>query len=206
MIFSSYIFVLAFLPITVLGYWLLQRKKGLEWSMAWLTGCSLFYYGWWNPIYLLLIGMLMLVNYGLGLAIYQRRFAPRLLMIAGVTFNLAVLGYFKYMDFFISTINGVADTNYHLLHIILPLGISFFTFQKIAFLVDSYHRKIEQYSFLHYCLFVTFFPAADCWAYRALPRIDAGVFAHSPERPDISPLGGGAVYFCDRLVQEVGHC
>ncbi len=126
--------------------------------MAWLTGCSLFYYGWWNPIYLLLIGTLMLVNYGLGLAIYQRRFAPRLLMIAGVTFNLAVLGYFKYMDFFISTINGVADTNYHLLHIILPLGISFFTFQKIAFLVDSYHRKIEQYSFLHYCLFVTFFP------------------------------------------------
>lgn len=126
--------------------------------MVWLTGCSLFYYGWWNPIYLLLIGTLMLVNYGLGLAIYQRRFAPRLLMIAGVTFNLAVLGYFKYMDFFISTINGVADTNYHLLHIILPLGISFFTFQKIAFLVDSYHRKIEHYSFLHYCLFVTFFP------------------------------------------------
>jgi len=158
MIFSSYIFVLAFLPIAVCGYWLMQRWRGLEWSMVWLTGCSLFYYGWWNPIYLLLIGVLMLVNYGLGLAIYQRRFVPRLLMIAGVVFNLSVLGYFKYMDFFISTFNGVADTNYHLLHIILPLGISFFTFQKIAFLVDSYHRKIEHYSFLHYCLFVTFFP------------------------------------------------
>ncbi len=126
--------------------------------MTWLTGCSLFYYGWWNPIYLLLIGALMLVNYGLGLWIHQRRFAPRALMIGGVIFNLSVLGYFKYMDFFISTINGVADTNYNLLHIILPLGISFFTFQKIAFLVDSYHRKIEHYSFLHYCLFVTFFP------------------------------------------------
>ncbi len=158
MIFSSYIFVLAFLPVTVLGYWMLQRTRGLEWAMAWLTGCSLFYYGWWNPIYLLLIGALMLVNYGLGLGIHQRKFAPRLLMIVGVTFNLVVLGYFKYMDFFISTINGVADTNYHLLHIILPLGISFFTFQKIAFLIDSYHRKIEHYSFLHYCLFVTFFP------------------------------------------------
>ena len=95
MIFSSYIFVLAFLPIAVCGYWLMQRWRGLEWSMVWLTGCSLFYYGWWNPIYLLLIGVLMLVNYGLGLAIYQRRFVPRLLMIAGVVFNLSVLGYFK---------------------------------------------------------------------------------------------------------------
>lgn len=126
--------------------------------MVWLTCCSLFYYGWWKPVYLLLIGTLMLVNYGVGLLIYQRRFAPRLLMIGGVVFNLSVLGYFKYMDFFIGTINDVTGANYHLLHIILPLGISFFTFQKIAFLVDSYHRKIEHYSFLHYCLFVTFFP------------------------------------------------
>ncbi|MCC7516972.1 MAG: MBOAT family protein [Pseudomonadales bacterium] len=158
MIFSSYIFVLAFLPLTVCGYWLIQRWRGLEWSMAWLTACSLFYYGWWNPVYLLLIGTLMLVNYGLGLLIHQRRFAPKLLMIGGVAFNLIVLGYFKYMDFFISTFNDATGSNYHLLHIVLPLGISFFTFQKIAFLVDSYHRKIEHYSFLHYCLFVTFFP------------------------------------------------
>src|SRR6478735_8263023 len=83
MIFSSYIFVLAFLPIAVLGYWLIQRWRGLESAMVWLTLCSLFYYGWWNPIYLILICSLMLVNYGAGLLIYQRRFAPKLLMIAG---------------------------------------------------------------------------------------------------------------------------
>ena len=100
----------------------------------------------------------MLVNYGVGLMIYQRRFAPKLLMIGGVTFNLVVLGYFKYMDFFIESTNDIAGTDINLMHIVLPLGISFFTFQKIAFLVDSYHRKIEHYSFLHYCLFVTFFP------------------------------------------------
>lgn len=158
MIFSSYIFVLAFLPVAVLGYWLIHRWRGLETAMVWLTLCSLFYYGWWNPIYLILICSLMLINYGIGLLIYQRRFAPKLLMIAGVTFNLSVLGYFKYMDFFIVSVNGIADTNFNLMHIVLPLGISFFTFQKIAFLVDSYHRKIDHYSFLHYCLFVTFFP------------------------------------------------
>jgi alginate O-acetyltransferase complex protein AlgI len=158
MIFSSYIFVLAFLPVAVCVYWLVQRWRGLEASMVWLTLCSLFYYGWWNPVYLLLIGVLMLVNYGIGLMIFQRRFAPKALMIGGVTFNLLVLGYFKYMDFFIDTTNDIAGTDFNLHHIVLPLGISFFTFQKIAFLVDSYHRKIEHYSFLHYCLFVTFFP------------------------------------------------
>jgi alginate O-acetyltransferase complex protein AlgI len=158
MIFSSYIFVLAFLPVAVCGYWLLQRWRGLETALVWLTLCSLFYYGWWNPVYLLLIGTLMLFNYGMGVMIVRRTLPPKLLMLAGVATNLAVLAYFKYMDFFISTFNDVTGTHYHLLHIVLPLGISFFTFQKIAFLVDSYYGKIERYSFLHYCLFVTFFP------------------------------------------------
>ena len=69
MIFSSYIFVLAFLPVAVLGYWLIHRWRGLETAMVWLTLCSLFYYGWWNPIYLILICSLMLINYGIGLLI-----------------------------------------------------------------------------------------------------------------------------------------
>ncbi|MBP8030118.1 MAG: MBOAT family protein, partial [Pseudomonadales bacterium] len=107
----------------MLGYWLIHRWRGLESAMVWLTLCSLFYYGWWNPVYLLLIGSLMLVNYGVGLMIYQRRFAPKLLMIGGVTFNLVVLGYFKYMDFFIESTNDIAGTDFNLMHIVLPLGI-----------------------------------------------------------------------------------
>lgn len=79
-------------------------------------------------------------------------------MIIGVIFNLGLLGYFKYYDFFVENINIIFRTNFTLLHILLPLGISFFTFQQLSFIIDSYNEKSMKYDFLSYCLFVTFFP------------------------------------------------
>jgi len=124
---------------------------------------SLFFYGWWNPAYLLLIGFSILFNYLIGAALATARgkghgrWASMLLML-GVTIDLASIGYFKYSNFFIETVNDLTGTTYLLGAIILPVGISFFTFQQIAYLVDARRGETEEHSFLSYCLFVAFFP------------------------------------------------
>ncbi len=105
----------------------------------------------------------MLVNYTIGRELThhndkKRSYAPQKLLIAGVAFNVLLLGYFKYMDFFILNINRVAHSDIPLMHLALPLAISFYTFQQIAYLVDSYRHETKEYDFLNYAVFVTFFP------------------------------------------------
>jgi D-alanyl-lipoteichoic acid acyltransferase DltB (MBOAT superfamily) len=120
---------------------------------------SLVFYGWWNFAYLGLILSSMLFNYAVGVALgLQQQVSRKLILIAGIAFNLALLGYFKYANFAIDSLNYIAGTNFTLENIILPLAISFFTFQQIAYLVDAYQGETREYNFLHYCLFVTFFP------------------------------------------------
>jgi len=159
-LFNSYTFVFLFLPITVIGYGLLTRVAGRRPSIAWLVGASLFYYGWWQPKYLALLLPSVLVNYGIGLAIARipRGRQRRALLATGIAGNLGLLGYFKYFNFFVTTINAVADTGVSTASIVLPLAISFFTFQQIAYLADVYSGKAEEYSLLDYALFVCFFP------------------------------------------------
>jgi D-alanyl-lipoteichoic acid acyltransferase DltB (MBOAT superfamily) len=133
-----------------------------EAAKGFLVFASLFFYSWWNPDYLPLILLSMLFNYVLGssLARGRHRESPsRLgLLWVGIAANLALLGYYKYSDFFIAGTNQVFGSNLELLHLALPLAISFFTFQQIAYLVDSYRRETHEYDFLNYALFVTFFP------------------------------------------------
>jgi alginate O-acetyltransferase complex protein AlgI len=159
-LFNSYTFVILFLPITVVGYGLLTRVAGRRPSIAWLVGTSLFYYGWWQPRYLALLLPSILVNYGFGLVITRipRGRGRHVLLTAGIASNLALLGYFKYFNFFVTSINAIADTGLSTAHIVLPLAISFFTFQQIAYLVDVYSGKAEEYNLLDYALFVCFFP------------------------------------------------
>tara|TARA_R110001599_G_scaffold344541_1_gene568157 strand:- start:595 stop:2169 length:1575 start_codon:yes stop_codon:yes gene_type:complete len=161
MLFSSYEFLFAFLPLTFVGYFLIARL-GREPAVAWLVICSLFFYGWWNPTYLLLIAVSMLVNFRLGQILSKRAdpdgFSGRLWLSAGVVFNLSLIAYFKYTDFAIESVNNLAGTHIPLKEIILPLAISFFTFQQIAYLVDARRGLAREYSFMHYALFVTFFP------------------------------------------------
>ena len=109
---------------------------------------SLFFYSWWNPIYLPLIMLSMAFNYWIGNTLARHlsghyRFGRKSILVVGVIGNLSLLGYFKYADFFISNMNWVLGANVGLLHLALPLAISFFTFQQIAYLVDSYRLKTE---------------------------------------------------------------
>ncbi|MEN8170085.1 MAG: MBOAT family protein [Pseudomonadota bacterium] len=161
MLFNSYIFISLFLPITLITYYFIGGQGKHRIAISWLVGASLFFYGWWNPAYLGLIVTSMLFNYAVGISLGNHGNAQRgnnWVLALGVTANLALLGYYKYANFFVNTLNDVAATSFHLETIILPLAISFFTFQQVAYLVDAWKGETREYNFLHYCLFVTFFP------------------------------------------------
>ena len=140
MLFNSYIFVLLFLPLCLIGYFTLNHYKKYTLSQAFLLGMSLWFYGYFNVSYLLIIVTSILFNFGIYKLIEKKRGTKwcKVTMIAGVVINLGILGYFKYMDFFIGNINALFKTDLDFLGIVLPLGISFFTFQQISFLVDAY--------------------------------------------------------------------
>lgn len=156
MLFNSYVFIFVFLPVTLLGFHLIGRRGHNRIAVAWIVGASLLFYGWWNPAFLSLMLASILFNYAVGVSLGSR--PQREVMVFGVIANLALLGYYKYTNFFVSNLNALAGSTYTLENIILPLGISFFTFQQIAYLVDAYRGETREYNFLHYILFVTFFP------------------------------------------------
>src|SRR5262249_40838271 len=162
MLFNSYPFILGFLPLTLLLFHGLRGAGLARSSIGLLSLMSLLFYGWWNPIYLLLIVPLMLVNFVLAARIVprdtQRPRGAKPLLVLGIALNLGVLGYFKYANFFVDNLNAVTGLDLVLGKVILPIGISFFTFQKIAFLVDSYRGRVDRLNFVDYVLFVTFFP------------------------------------------------
>jgi len=158
MLFNSYIFIFLFLPIVLIGYFSLNKYKLVYASKAWLVLSSLFFYSYWNIKYLPLILISVIVNYAFGTNLAKIKKHKKVLLITGIVFNLSFLGYFKYYDFFISNLNWLLRTDFNLLHLLLPLGISFFTFQQIAYLVDSYKKETTEYDFLNYAIFVTFFP------------------------------------------------
>ena len=166
MLFNSYGFILLFLPITFFVYFFLNRMKLTFFSRAWLVGASLFFYGWWNIKYVPLILGSILFNYAVGATLERmnregagnRESAKKTACIVGILGNVALLAYFKYADFFIDNVNYLFGAQFSLIHIILPLGISFFTFTQIAFIVDAYKGVVREYDLLNYALFVTFFP------------------------------------------------
>ena len=154
MLFNSLVFIFCYLPLTLGGFFILGRRSPLA-AAAWLALASLFFYGWWNPVYVGLLAASMVFNYALGVRIVR---GARGLLTFAIVSNLALLAYYKYANFFVDNLNAAAGTDISLGTIILPLGISFFTFTQIAFLVDAYQGKAREYSFVHYCLFVTYFP------------------------------------------------
>ena len=146
MLFNSHEFLFVFLPATLLGFYLLGRVSRQA-AILWLILTSLVFYGWWRPLNILIIGPSIIVNYLLAsfpVRLSQRGDQPglsRTVLLAGILFNVAFLGFFKYADFLYRTINDVFGANLILLHVILPLGISFITFQKIAFLIDVHDPR-----------------------------------------------------------------
>ncbi len=158
MLFNSYEFIFAFLPLTFGLYFYLNYKKMHELAKLSLIGSSLFFYAWWSPIYLPLILLSMGFNYQFSKILMHKYQHHKILLVIGIVLNLALLGYFKYYDFFIENVNLLLGSSFSLLHLALPLAISFFTFQQISYLVDAYRNEIQEKNFLNYALFVTFFP------------------------------------------------
>lgn len=159
MLFNSYQFIF-FLAVVFFVYFFLNKKRLILLAKAWLVGSSLFFYSWWNIAYLPLILISLFFNYAAGSALSKDK--PRInrkaILVTAVSFNITLLGYFKYSDFFISNMNVLFSSNIAFLNLALPLAISFFTFQQIAYLVDAYRHETKEYDFLSYALFVTFFP------------------------------------------------
>ena len=159
MLFNSYIFILLFLPLCIAGYFLLNRIKPVV-ANVYLLGMSLWVYGYLNPSYIAIIVSSVIINYlfYLGIKKSDKKAGRKAMLIFSVVINLGILAWFKYMDFFIENINAVFKSDYALLKIALPLGISFFTFQQLSFVIDTYRGEVADYGFIDYACYVTFFP------------------------------------------------
>jgi alginate O-acetyltransferase complex protein AlgI len=159
MLFNSYAFIFLFLPTALLGFFLLAKINRTS-AATWLAFASLVFYGYWSVKYVPLLLCSVGFNYVAGKLISSRAQSAngKALLVSAVSANLLLLGFYKYVDFFLGAVNDLTDSNLTLLKMALPIGISFFTFTQIAFLVDTYRRQAREYHFVHYLLFATYFP------------------------------------------------
>lgn len=161
MIFSSYKFIFIFFPIVFSVYGILRKFEKVNLMKIWIVIASLFFYGFGDPRFFPVLFLTAIFNFFISHALQKdgmKKVLRIMLITVGITENLALLFYFKYCNFFLTNLNIVAGTDFTLLKIILPLGISFYTFQLISYLADSYSGDAKGYSFIDYMVFVTFFP------------------------------------------------
>lgn len=161
MLFNSYIFIFLFLPVCLIMWYGCNHFKQFRLAQILLIGMSLWFYGYFHVSYLLIILASCAVNYLLSFCLVKkasRSFGTKGVRLAGIVWNLGLLGIFKYYDFFVENMNAVFSTNFALRHIVLPLGISFFTFQQLSFILDRCRGEAPHYSLVDYLTFVTFFP------------------------------------------------
>jgi alginate O-acetyltransferase complex protein AlgI len=208
MLFNSYEFIFLFVPITFAGFFLVALHSH-RMAALWLVLASMFFYAYWSVQYLLLLLASIGFNYAMGYIIGQARVGdaqsprPKRLLALAVGCDLLLLGYYKYTDFLISTLNTLARTDWSLAHIILPAGISFYTFTQIAFLVDVYRGIAREYNFIHYALFASYFPhliAGPVLHHKQMmPQFD------NPKtfRPDINNINIGLTIFTIGLFKKV---
>lgn len=203
MLFNSYKFIFVYLPIVFFGFFLIAPKSRRS-AALWLAVASIFFYGWWNPRFVVLLLASIIFNYRAGCFIgnsgNDRR--AKIALFVAVAVNLLLLGFFKYTNFFLS-IAREGGAQIPVLEIVLPLGISFFTFTQIAFLVDVKRGFVREHNFIHYLLFVTWFPhlvAGPVLHHRQMmPQ-----FGHSETyRPDDESIAVGVTLFSLGLFKKV---
>jgi len=201
MLFNSATFIAGFLPIVLLGFFLFAGTGRQRLAGLWLTLASLLFYGWWDPHYVPLLVASMTANYLLGG--YLLKNPSRLVLGLGIAANILLLGYYKYTGFLLGTANDALGLGWDVPQIVLPLAISFFTFQQIAYLCDAQDGAVVEHDFLNYCLFITFFP-----------HLIAGPITHhremlsqfgNPEnfRPRLDNISVGATLFVLGLFKKV---
>ena len=207
MLFPSPVFLFAFLPVVLTGFLLLRHVAPDSAARAFLVLASLVFYGWASPPHLLILVASILINYAIGHRLLSmartRRRGRATLLALGVTLNLAALVYFKYVNFLVGEISTAFGLDIHLAQIVLPIGISFYTFQQIAFLVDAWKHDASAPSLLDHALFISFFP-----------QLIAGPIVHhkemmpqfrSPPGPDArqAMAAAGVVYFTAGLFKKI---
>ena len=160
MLFNSYIFLLLFLPLCLTGYFGLNRFKHYKMAQLYLLGMSLWFYGYFNVSYLWIILTSIIINYLINRLFFriENGLLRKVVLILAMTANIGILFYFKYFDFFMVNVSAVIGRDYTLKNILLPLGISFFTFQQLSYVIDCYRKEVPDYDFLQYASFVVYFP------------------------------------------------
>lgn len=201
MLFNSYIFIFAFLPIALIGYYGLNYRKHYTLAQIFLIAMSMWFYGYFNPSYLWLMLISILMNYSFHCML--RRTRKRWLLITGLTVNLGLLCYFKYYDFFLANLNAAFGTSFVMRQILLPLGISFFTFQQISFLVDTYKGETPKYSLIECMLFVSFFPQLVAGPIVTHEEMIWQFRNPQQKNPDIEWMSRGIILFTFGLAKKV---
>lgn len=160
MLFNSYIFIFLFFPLVLIGYYGLNYIKRHKLAMIFLIGMSFWFYAYNNIYYLFILLGSILLNFLLveGMDRNRNKKIRRICCLCGVFLNLGILFFFKYYDFFIENMNVTLKTELPFLRLALPIGISFYTFQQLSYIIDFYKQECEKYSFLEYALYVSFFP------------------------------------------------
>jgi D-alanyl-lipoteichoic acid acyltransferase DltB (MBOAT superfamily) len=158
MLFNSHIFLFGFLPVTLGGFFMLGRIGALRAGLVWLAMLSVGFYAWWNPWHVPIVIGSIAGNYFVSQKMATYSESRRMWLVAGVVANLTLLGWFKYAGFFTQTLNVLSGLELPTFQVALPLGISFFTFTQIAYLVDHWRGRTASYGGMHYALFVLFFP------------------------------------------------
>src|SRR5437879_12501466 len=207
MLFTSGEFLFVYLPLTLLLFFLIARYVGNAAAAAWLVLASFVFHADWLPLYTGLLATAVVFNYSLANRILScpadRRRLRRGLLCFAVGVDLLLLGYFKYANFFLGTVAELSGRPLGALNVILPIGISFFTFTQIAYLADVHAGKVRERNPLHYALFVSYFPHLiagpvlhheEVMPQFALPRI---------YQPRLENLAMGLAFFLIWLAKKV---
>ncbi len=198
MLFNSYVFIFLMLPISVAGYYVANRIS-VKAGLIWLLIVSLFFVGYTNYMYLLLLLPNMIVNYLIGYFMKRRK----AMMICGVIFNVLVLLIFKYYNFFAGSLNKIFAKDFALLNLILPLGISFYTFKQISFIVDCYRDETLKCDPLEYGVYVAFYPGFTQGPITLLSEIIPQLRDESRKRWDSESASKGLYRFTLGLAKKV---
>jgi len=211
MLFTTSAFVFLFMPVVFVGFFVAARFSRAV-AAVWLCLASLYFYGYWAPKFVPLLLSSIAVNFVVGSRISRASLSPkrelsrsvaRRWLIAGVIFNLALLGYFKYHNFFVENANTILGTHFGLSQVVLPIGISFYTFTQIAFLADAYQRGTSEYKLSHYGLFVTYFPHLIAGPVLHHAQIMPQFGSAETYRLQLDAVAGGLVIFTIGLIKKV---
>ena len=205
MLFNSYIFIFLFLPLALLGWYLLNYMEKYKLAQMFLVGMSLWFYAYFNISYLAVILLRCALNYGMSWLIAKKDTPVfrRIMLVMGCVVNLGVLGYFKYYDFFVENLNALLQTDFNMKNILLPLGISFFTFQQLSFVIDRCRGESEHYELLDYLCFVTFFPQLIAGPIVLHTELVPQFQDKSKRRFDVNSFAYGVAWFTFGLAKKV---